>query len=184
MSPNQAESEQTTSNGPGSSRPPRILGDVDSATSDRASRWWWDHDAENYHVEHGDFLGAHAAGGDFVWCPEGLREADVRLLGDIEDQDILEIGCGSAPCARWLAAHGARAVGVDLSRRMLGIGLDAMAAEGVRVPLVQATAETLPFASASFDAACSAFGAVPFVADSAGVMSEVARVLKIGRAHV
>lgn len=180
MSPNQAESEQTTSNGPGSSRPPRILGEVDSATSDRASRWWWDHDAENYHVEHGDFLGAHAAGGDFVWCPEGLREADVRLLGDIEDQDILEIGCGSAPCARWLAAHGARAVGVDLSRRMLGIGLDAMAAEGVRVPLVQATAETLPFASASFDAACSAFGAVPFVADSAGVMSEVARVLKPG----
>ncbi len=164
----------------GSVRPPRVLTAVDSTTSDRANRWWWDHDAENYHAEHGEFLGAHAAGGDFVWCPEGLREADVGLLGDTADRDVLEVGCGSAPCSRWLAGRGARVVGVDLSRRMLGIGLAAMAADGVRVPLVQATAESLPFADGSFDIVCSAFGAVPFVADSAGVMAEVARVLRPG----
>ena len=48
------------------------------------------------------------------------------------------------------------------------------------MPLVQATAEHLPFADESFDLACSAFGAVPFVADSAGVMAEIARVLRPG----
>ncbi len=173
------ENSETTEQEP-SVRPPRVLGDVDSATSDRASRWWWDHDAENYHDEHGAFLGTYTGGGDFVWCPEGVRESEAGLLGEIEDRTILEIGCGSAPCARWLAAHGAHAVGVDLSRRMLGIGLDAMEADEVRVPLIQATAETLPFADESFDTVCSAFGAIPFVADSAGVMAEVARVLKPG----
>jgi SAM-dependent methyltransferase len=59
------------------------------------------------------------------------------------------------------------------------------AVEGAReteisVPLVQADATRLPFAGGSFDLACSAFGAVPFVADSAMVMHEVARVLRPG----
>ncbi|MEI4861482.1 methyltransferase domain-containing protein, partial [Klebsiella pneumoniae] len=40
--------------------------------------------------------------------------------------------------------------------------------------LVQADATLMPFADESFDIACSAFGAVPFVADSAAVMREVA----------
>ncbi len=45
---------------------------------------------------------------------------------------------------------------------------------------MQADAARLPFSDASFDLACSAFGAVPFVADSAAVMREVTRVLRPG----
>jgi len=161
-------------------RPPQLLPDATSEVTERANRSWWDSDAENYHREHGEFLGVSRDGGDFVWCPERVREADVHLLGEVAGRDILEVGCGSAPCARWLAAQGARVVGMDLSRRMLGIGVAAMARDEQQVPLVQATAEALPFADDSFDAACSAFGAVPFVADSAGVMAEVARVLRPG----
>ena len=161
-------------------RPPSILGPVDSTASDRANRQWWDSDADAYHDEHGAYLGVDSAGGDFVWCPENLREADIGLLGDVSGKVILEIGCGSAPCARWLGSHGAFPIGIDLSRGMLAHGVAAMAGDTQRVPLVQATAEHLPFADASFDLACSAFGAVPFVADSAGVMAEVARVLRPG----
>lgn len=40
-----------------------------------ASRLWWDADADDYHREHGDFLGVS----DFVWCPEGLRESEAGL---------------------------------------------------------------------------------------------------------
>ncbi|WP_280204207.1 class I SAM-dependent methyltransferase [Nocardia farcinica] len=152
-----------------------------SAESERASRRWWDADADDYHRTHADFLGVDSSGGEFVWCPEGLHEGDMRLLGpDLTGKRVLEIGCGSAPCARWLAGQGAHAVGLDLSMGMLRRGLAAMARGGPRVPLVQAGAEALPFADASFDAACSAFGAVPFVADSARVMREVARVLRPG----
>ncbi|GAB0102909.1 class I SAM-dependent methyltransferase [Nocardia sp. JMUB6875] len=153
---------------------------VDSRSSERASRKWWDADAAAYHETHADFLGVDSPAGEFVWCPEGLHEGDWHLLGDIEGKRILEIGCGSAPCSRWLASHGAHPVGLDISRSMLDRGRAAMAAGGPSVPLVQAGAEELPFADESFDLACSAFGAVPFVADSGQVMREVRRVLKPG----
>ena len=142
----------------------------------RASRSWWDSDATAYLAEHGDFLGEV----DFVWCPEGLREADARLLGKVAGKRVLEVGCGAAMCSRWLRTEGAEPVALDLSGGMLGHAADAAARSGIAVPLVQADAQRLPFATGSFDLACTAFGAVPFVADSAAVMREVARVLRPG----
>ncbi|MFM1731353.1 class I SAM-dependent methyltransferase [Prescottella soli] len=153
---------------------------IGTEASARASRAWWDADADDYHRTHGEFLGVDSTDGEFVWCPEGLHEGDVQLLGDVAGKRILEVGCGSAPCARWLAGQGADVVGLDISMGMLARGREAMERSGPRVPLVQAGAEALPFASESFDLACSAFGAVPFVADSALVMQEVARVLRPG----
>ncbi|WP_241386304.1 class I SAM-dependent methyltransferase [Rhodococcus sp. CH91] len=162
----------------GETRATRIR--LGSLESERANRVWWDADTEDYHRTHGEFLGVDTPEGEFVWCPEGLHEADVQLLGPVAGRDVLELGCGSAPCTRWLAGQGARAVGLDISAGMLQRGLAAMAASGRTVPLVQAGAENLPFADASFDIVCSAFGAVPFVADSGRVMREVARVLRPG----
>lgn len=49
-----------------------------------------------------------------------------------------------------------------------------------RVPLVQADAGALPFADGAFDLACSAYGALPFVADPVLVLREVRRVLRPG----
>ncbi len=144
--------------------------------SRRASRRWWDADADDYHRRHGDFLGEV----DFVWGPEGWRESDLRLLGEVRGARVLEVGCGSAPCSRWLAAQGAEPVGLDLSGGMLAHAQAAAARTGITVPLVQADALALPFADASFDIACSSFGAVPFVADSALLMREVFRVLVPG----
>jgi SAM-dependent methyltransferase len=149
---------------------------VDGSESERASRAWWDADAADYLAEHGRDIGDV----DFVWCPEGLREADAGLLGDVAGARVLEVGCGSAPCARWLAAAGAHPVALDLSGEMLRHAAALATTTGVTVPLVQAGAEHLPFADASFDIACSAFGAVPFVAEPERVMREVARVLRPG----
>ncbi|MCX5046492.1 class I SAM-dependent methyltransferase [Aldersonia sp. NBC_00410] len=153
---------------------------VDSITSMRANRRWWDADASDYHRTHAEFLGVDSDRGEFVWCPEALHEGDVHLLGDIVGKRILEVGCGSAPCARWLRAHGGEPVGIDISMGMLSRGMATMDRGGPQVPLIQADAEALPFADDSFDLACSAFGAVPFVSDSARVMREVARVLRPG----
>ena len=147
---------------------------VSGAETMAANRRWWDADAEDYLAAHGEYLGS----ADFVWCPEGLREADAGLLGELAGRRVLEVGCGSAPCARWLAAQGAQVVGLDLSAGMLRHAVHAARDSGISVPLVQADAARLPFADGSVDLACSAFGAVPFVADSAAVMREVARVLR------
>jgi SAM-dependent methyltransferase len=154
----------------------RAVGADESA---RAGRRWWDADADDYHAEHGGFLGV----ADFVWGPERLREEDARLLGQagsLAGRRVLEVGAGSAMCSRWLARQGALPVALDVSAGMLRHAVAAAAGTGTPVPLVQADAQRLPFADGSFDLAFSAYGAVPFVADSAAVMAEVARVLRPG----
>lgn len=140
----------------------------------RGNRHWWDREARAYLDEHGAFLGED----DFVWGPDGLRESDAGLLGGVAGRDVLEVGCGGAQCSRWLAARGARVVGLDLSAGMLR-----GSPSGTRPPgpaLVQADARALPFAEKVFDLACSAYGAVPFVGDPERIMREVARVLRPG----
>lgn len=147
--------------------------------SSRANRGWWDRNADEYQNEHGTFLGDDR----FVWGPEGLDEIEAGLLGPVESlrgQDVLEIGAGAAQCSRWLAAQGARPVALDLSHRQLQHALRIAGGDEVAFPLVQADAGALPFADGSFDLACSAYGAVPFVADPVKVFREVRRVLRPG----
>ncbi|WP_338676049.1 class I SAM-dependent methyltransferase [Streptomyces sp. SCSIO 30461] len=150
----------------------RTAGDAESS---RASRGWWDRNADEYQMEHGSFLGDDR----FVWGPEGLDEAEARLLGpagSLKGLDVLEIGAGAAQCSRWLAAQGARPVALDLSHRQLQHAL----LIGVGFPLVEADAGALPFADGSFGLVCSAYGAVPFVADAVQVFREIHRVLRPG----
>lgn len=131
----------------------------------RANAAFWDAYAPGYQAEHAREIDG------FVWSPEGTREEDLRLLGDVRGQRVLDVGCGAAQTTRWLTAQGATAVGIDVSIEQLRLGT------GLRV---NADAERLPFGDGAFDLACSAYGALPFVADSAAVMREVARVLRPG----
>ncbi len=149
---------------------------VGGAESRKASIAWWDADADDYQAEHGGFLGD----AEFVWCPEGVREDEAGYLGDVTGRTVLEVGCGAAACGRWLAAHGANAVSLDISAGMLRHATAGNEATNLRPALIQASADQLPFADGSFDAACSAFGGVPFVADAGAVFAEVARVLRPG----
>ncbi|NCT89799.1 class I SAM-dependent methyltransferase [Cellulomonas sp. APG4] len=140
----------------------------------RAARAWWDHNAGEYLAEHGDFLGAD----DFLWCPEGLRESEAGLLGDVSGKDVLEIGAGAAQCSRWLRRRGVRVVASDVSAGMLAASRELDGATGVEVPVVQADARRLPFPDGAFDVVFTAFGALPFVPDAPRVHAQVARVLR------
>jgi SAM-dependent methyltransferase len=151
----------------------RSTGQAESA---RANRGWWDAAAPAYLAEHGHDLGD----ADFLWCPEGLREADVHLLGDVTGRRVLEIGCGSAPCSRWLRSAGAEPVALDVSGGMLARAAELNRATGLPVGLLQGDAGALPLTDGSVDLACSAFGGLPFVADAGAVLAEVARVLRPG----
>ena len=150
------------------------------AETARANRAWWDVEADDYYAEHGAFLGDD----DFVWGPEGLREADARLLGDVRGKQLLEIGAGAAQCTRYATRLGARVVATDISGGMLQHGLELnrrfTLATGLTAPLAQCDAARLPFADRSFDTVFTSYGAVPFVADSAAVMAEASRVLRPG----
>lgn len=154
--------------------------DADHSETVTANRRWWDREAPEYYAEHGAFLGD----ADFVWGPEGLREADVGLLGVVAGRSVLEIGCGGAQCSRFVAGQGAaRVVASDVSAGMLARArtLNQQALDPVnRIPLIQCDGAALPFPDESFDVVFTAYGVVPFVADSASVMKQAARVLRPG----
>jgi SAM-dependent methyltransferase len=153
--------------------------DVGGTESSRANRGWWDRNADEYQREHGTFLGDDR----FVWCPEGLDETEAELLGppgSLRGLSVLEIGAGAAQCSRWLAAQGARPVALDLSHRQLQHARRIDDERSAPVDLVEADAGALPFRDGAFDLACSAYGAVPFVADPVRVFREVRRVLRPG----
>ena len=139
---------------------------------------WWDADADDYQAEHGAFLGDV----DFVWCPEGLREADARLLGDVRRAP----GAGARaaaprpPPAGW-PPRAPRPVAMDLSAGMLRHAAPAADRHrGTRAAGAGRRAGPAASPTRSFDIVCTAFGAIPFVADSAAVMREVSRVLRPG----
>lgn len=171
---------------------------VDQGESAAASRSWWDGVADEYYREHRAIVGVDV----LMWGPEGVYESDLHLLGDVAGTDVLEFGAGAGQGSRWCVDHGARAVATDLSAAMLARGRTLDQEQG-RVPTeeqereptdepgrgsprpgrpsyVQCDATRLPFADRSFDTAFSAYGALPFVADSAGLLTEVARVLRPG----
>ncbi|AFH51870.1 SAM-dependent methyltransferase [Corynebacterium pseudotuberculosis 267] len=141
---------------------------VSSHEAAHASQTWWDSDAQHYHDEHQEYLSS------FYWCPEMLSEKDANLLGNVRNKRVLEIGCGSAPCSRWLAQNGVGFItGFDLSLNMLRHADQ----DGTPLPLVNADAQSLPSKDASWDIAFSAFGAFPFVPDITATLSDVSRVL-------
>jgi ubiquinone/menaquinone biosynthesis C-methylase UbiE len=142
----------------------------------RANRGDWNAYADEYQATHGEFLGDVR----FIWSPEGVDEADARVLGDVTGRDVLEIGCGAAQCARWLTTQGAQAVGLDVSHRQLQHGRRIDLDTGLAVPSVCGTATALPFADRSFDVAFSSFGALQFVYDAQAAVAEAARVLRPG----
>ncbi len=149
---------------------------VGEAESRRANRRDWDTYADEYQATHGAFLGDIG----FVWCPEGVSEADAHVLGEVAGRRVLEVGCGAAQCARWLRTRGAEAVGLDLSTRQLQHSRRIDEETGVAVPVVGGTATALPFPDGCFDVVFSAFGALQFVSDAGRAVAEAARVLRHG----
>jgi len=150
-----------------------------AAETTAANRSWWDAEAADYYAEHGRFLGD----ADFVWGPEGWRESELHLLGEGAGRRVREIGAGAGQCSRWLATQGAAVVATDLSGGMLRTALtlnQRVSDPRAAIPLLQCDGTVLPFGQGSFDTVFTAYGAVPFVADSAGLMREAARVLRPG----
>lgn len=149
---------------------------VEEADSVRANRADWDDYADEYQATHGEFLGDSG----FLWGPEGLREDEAAVLGQVDGRAVLEIGCGAAQCSRWVLVHGGRPVGIDVSHRQLKHSRRLDAETGHPVPVVEASAADLPFRDASYDIVFSAFGALQFLADADALVAEVARVLRPG----
>lgn len=113
------------------------------------------------------------------WGLFGNREDDLRVLGDVDALDVLELGSGTAYFSAWLARRGARPVAVDLSPAQLATAARCQAATGIVFPLLEANAEAVPLPDRSFDLVVSEYGASVWCEPSAWV-SEAARLLRPG----
>jgi SAM-dependent methyltransferase len=148
----------------------------DDAGHVHRNRALWDDLAASY-VEDGEREWAMNEPSWGIW---GIPERNVGLLpGDLDGRDAIELGCGTAYVASWLARRGARVVGIDNSSRQLATARRLQDRHRVAFPLVHGNAEWLPHRDASFDFAISEYGACLW-ADPHRWVPEAARVLRPG----
>ena len=142
---------------------------------ERYNREHWDKTSDSYQAYHGVEISRVPD----AWGMWRIPESQLRLLPDIVGKDVLELGCGAGQWSVWLAQHGARVTGLDLSERQLSHARRSAAAASVDVTWVQGSAESLPFDNATFDLVLSDHGAMSW-GDPDRTLPEVARVLRPG----
>ena len=91
---------------------------------------------------------------DISWGVFNVPEAELDVLGDVADLDVVDLGCGTAYLSAWLARRGARPVGVDLTAAQLDTARRCQARFGISFPLIEADAAQVPLPGASFRPGC------------------------------
>jgi SAM-dependent methyltransferase len=134
----------------------------------------WNRISAGYQAEHQIAVDAAHYG------PFMPSEAELRLLGDVAGQRILELGCGGGQCSIAFARQGALATGIDLSDEQIAFARRLAAQHGVSVAFEQGDAADLSrFAEASFDAVFSAY-ALHYVPAIEQCLAGVSRALAPG----
>jgi SAM-dependent methyltransferase len=149
-----------------------------TATADHVlrNRVMWDRWAEHY-AGAGLRSWAQAEPDWGIWA---VPESEAGLLpARLDGCDTVELGCGTAYVSAWLARRGARPVGLDNSAAQLATARELQARFGLGFPLLHASAEQVPLASASFDLAISEYGASIWC-DPYAWIPEAARLLRPG----
>lgn len=142
----------------------------------RENRAYWDASAQSW-----------VAAGERAWdateptwgnwdVPE---EAMHMLPADMTGLEAVELGCGTAYVAAWMARRGARVTGIDNSSEQLATARRLAVRHGVDLTLVHGDAEATPFGDHAFDFAISEYGASIWC-DPHAWIPEAHRILKPG----
>ncbi len=110
--------------------------------------------------------------------PISLGETELRLLGNADHKDILEVGCGGGQNAIVLAKWGAKPVGLDISEEQLRHAKRLAKEHEVHVTFHVGDMENMDMLSAqSFDIVLSSC-AIGYSAAPAQTFKEAFRVLR------
>ena len=129
--------------------------------------------------EYAERAAANWAQEEITWGVWNAPESELRVLPELPGKDVVELGCGTAYVAAWIARRGARVVGVDPTPGQLETAQRMQQEFGLEFPLIAAPAEDVPLPDASFDLAVSEYGASIW-ADPYGWIPEAARLLRPG----
>jgi len=110
----------------------------------------------------------------FAWEPV------LEALGLTPDDQLLDVGCGGGVFLRRALETGCGAVGVDHSHDMVQLARHTM---GGRAPILQASADRLPFEQGAFTAV-SSIVAFFFFPDPVAALREFGRVLDPDRGRI
>lgn len=112
------------------------------------------------------------------------RAAIELLIGDIQGQRALDLGCGSGAYSLWLAARGAEVFGVDLSETMISLASGKARETKARAVFCLADLnKPLPLDDDLFDMVLTAT-TLHYVERLEEMMREVARVMKRGASFI
>ncbi len=133
----------------------------------------WDHLSEFYQTHKKISLE------NVHYGPFGPGEKELRVIGDVEGLDVLELGCGGGQNSIVLAKWGAKSVtALDQSKKQLEYAKKLAKSQGVKIRFLKGNMEDLfMLDDASFDLIVSSH-AMNYVEDLPRVFSEVARVLR------
>jgi ubiquinone/menaquinone biosynthesis C-methylase UbiE len=145
----------------------------ESLRTARHNRDVWDSDSREYQETHEQDIEEENRRAWGIWR---IPESQLKILGDVRGRRLLELGCGAAQWASALEEDGADVVGLDNSNAQLQ---HALRLGRHTLPLVQGSAEFLPFKDGSFDVVFCDYGAMTF-ADPYASVPEAARVLAPG----
>lgn len=107
-------------------------------------------------------------------------EDQLRLLDEIQDKTILDIGCGSGHSLKYCGDKGAKALwGIDISNKQLGLASDYLQSQGYEARLVQSPMETCLLAHNHFDIIYSIY-AIGWSTDLDKTFSNIYKMLKPG----
>jgi ubiquinone/menaquinone biosynthesis methyltransferase len=118
-------------------------------------------------------------GQDARWKKKLVAMADVK-----RGERALDLASGTGDIAFAVAARGAKAIGLDITHRMLQLahlrqGYGGRARSAAHVEFITGDMTSLPFISASFDLVTTGYG-LRNVPDLNAAIDEIARVLKPG----
>lgn len=132
---------------------------------------WWDATADAFQEAIDLDVGVN-------WT--GFGHGDLELLTDVEDEDVLELGCGGGQCTVALAKRGADVTGIDLSEEQLAHARALADEHGVDIDVRKGSVTDLEgFDDGCFDVAFNAW-VFQWVEDLAACFEETHRVLRPG----
>ena len=115
---------------------------------------------------------------DVHYGPISPGESELRLLGDVREKDVLEVGCGGGQNAIVLAKWGARSVGIDISKEQVRYARNLARKCQAEVHFLVNNMNELSIRSESFDIVLSSC-AVGYSENPGHVFDEVFRALRM-----